>query len=64
MFQNFCVELLARAMSHLKRAHPAIEFAQNFAKICMNDARNCCKFFMILTRNAPNFVVFSAEISI
>ena len=26
-----------------KCAHPAIEHAQNFAKVCMNDARDCFK---------------------
>ena len=38
-----------------KRAHPAIGHAQNFAKICINDARICCNFFTISTRGAPSF---------
>ena len=35
-----------------KRAHPAIGHAQNFAKICINDARICCKIFTISTCGA------------
>ena len=47
-----------------KRAHPAIGHAQNFAKICIDDARICCKFFTISTRDAPNFAVPSEIIPI
>ena len=47
-----------------KRAHPAIEHAQNFAKICINDARICCKVFTISTRGAAKFAVSSAKIPI
>ena len=47
-----------------RRAHPAIEHAQNFAKICINDARICCKVFTISTRGAANFAVPSAKIPI
>ena len=42
-----------------KRAHPAIGHAQNFAKICIDDARICCNFFTIPTRGAPTFAVSS-----
>ena len=47
-----------------KRAHPEIEHAQNFAKICIDDARICCKVFTISTRGAANFTVPSAKIPI
>ena len=47
-----------------KRAHPAIGHAQNFAKICIDDARICCNFFTISTRGEPNFAVLSEIIPI
>ena len=37
--QNSCVEFLARAMPKTHTSN--VEHAQDFAKICINDARNC-----------------------
>ena len=42
----------------LKYAKPAVEPAQNFAKICINDAGICCKIFTISTHSAANFAAF------
>ena len=42
-------------MKWQKHAHPAVEHAQNFAKICIIDARICCNFFTISARGALNF---------
>ena len=50
--QNFCVELLARAMPKTHTSN--VEHAQDFAKICINDARNCCRFFAMSARGALN----------
>ena len=47
-----------------KRAHPAVEHAQNFAKFCINDARICCKIFTISTHGAANFAVLPTAIQI
>ena len=34
----------------------------NFAKICINDARNCCRFFVMSARGALKFAFSSAKI--
>ena len=54
--QNVCVELLARAMPKTHTSN--VEHAQDFAKICINDARNCCRFFAMSARGTPNFAFF------
>ena len=41
-----------------KCTQPAVEHAQNFAKICIDDAGICCKIFTNLTHSAANFAAF------